>query len=101
TVTTLGLLDWKVKVSVTLAPVESCAAAVSGTNLPTSRLTFGDGDSETDAGTGKVVTVVEVGLLHEKRNAQPTSAHTSHVAEINLRMNPSAKRLVASGKLSV
>lgn len=85
----------------TLAPVELCAAAVSAANLPTSRLTLGDGDNETDAGTGKVVTVVEVGLLHEKRNPKPTSAHISHVAEINLRMNPSAKRLVASGKLSV
>jgi len=61
----------------------------------------GEGDSDTEAGTGKFLTWVELLLLHEKRNAQLTRTHTSHVAEINLRMNPSAKRLSASGKLSV
>jgi hypothetical protein len=61
----------------------------------------GEGDKETEAGTGKFVTWVELLLLHEKRNAQLTRTHTSHVAETSLSMNPSAKRLGASGKLSV
>ena len=74
---------------------------MSVANLPTSRLMVGEGDKETEAGTGKVATLVELLLLHENRNAQPASTHTSHVAETNLCMNPSAKRLVASGKLSV
>jgi hypothetical protein len=94
TVSTLGLLDWKLKVSVRGLPAALVAKACRVMVLPTSTLAMGPGANKTSAGMGLGTTRVDEPLLHDRSNPQPARTHTSDVAETNLPMNPSAKKLV-------
>ena len=77
------------------------AEALKVNVFPSSTLALGPGANASNAGMGLVITFVGVPLLHERRKAQAASKHTRDVAGTNLRMNPSAKKLVLLGKLSV
>jgi hypothetical protein len=50
---------------------------------------------------GLLTTFVGLLLLQEMKNAKLVRTHTSNVAGTGLRMNPSAGKFCASGKLSV
>src|SRR5437667_2860784 len=66
TVTTLGLLEWNLYVSMRLVPTEFVADGVRPAVLPGSRLTL-PGVRDTDAGTSLFVTCVVLLLLQEMR----------------------------------